>query len=856
MNLPYRPTSLLALAHATFLPVAFLFATQAQAQDIRDGIIYYPGGFTMEVGEPGVLPPAVRAAQGQQLHSDNSGGANQTLKALAGGQSGFSAVWSDTRDGNLGLYFGLLGIGAKESADGIPIHAPRSSRQVLPTLAQFPLGSSRTAGAIAWTAQEMGGILTTVRMFDTSVAGEEVFTSPPISLGALDSFSGAQIQVLHNGFGAVAWLRAGSIVGRSLTRDTEKGVLRPGPEFTLAESVTAAGGQFHLALATTGDLAVGWTADGEMRLQLMSMPKTGEPGTAIGLGSGRILEVSRDEAAPDAGWWVLAQTKGQLSLIHLDITGRTDRKTAALAKGQVASADMCTWADGRAIAVVVEEKREQPPQLVPRCRAGAFQLHIFDDKGKAVTPPGGIDALDAGAMDARGPRIAASGVNFLVAWTDSRADTADVYYRQISLAEPFREAYCWNRDIASSDQTHAAVAASGETGVAVWEDGRDGEARIVARTIHVAAGSNATRREEANASRSLLLGEEIYAEFNGVRCAFPEVAVAEDTSFLVTWAESLEGGFVLRGQAFDSDGSSLGAATDLDSGHTVSGTWGSALVALPRNAGYMLTWTRSGEGPFALRLDHQGKALGSPHSLTNRTAENAARPALCHLDDGRFLAVWDDIGQSPPARGSASKVAGKPQEETRILSGRFLDANGHPQGESLHFAPSPNGGDLDPSVAPLRAGSLNPAGSFLLVWTGNDGPVRDVFARPMAPNGEPSGPAMGVSVKANEQDYPEVVRMPNGELFIAWEDDISGRDHCFMRRVSADGRALGPRMLINETATNYVEDRHAPMLAPLLTTGGPGLLAVWDDLARGLGHDVFGKWIAQEEKPLADSANH
>jgi hypothetical protein len=57
-------------------------------------------------------------------------------------------------------------------------------------------------------------------------------------------------------------------------------------------------------------------------------------------------------------------------------------------------------------------------------------------------------------------------------------------------------------------------------------------------------------------------------------------------------------------------------------------------------------------------------------------------------------------------------------------------------------------------------------------------------------------------------------------------------------------------MLINETATAYVEDRHAALLAPLITPGGPGLLAIWDDLSRSKGHDVFGKWIAQEEKPL------
>ena len=843
MNLPHRSAQSLVFA------ALVLFATGANAQTIRDGVIYYPGAFTMEVGKPGELPPPVTAAAGQILHSDKTGGANQSLKALAGGQAGFSAIWSDTRDGNLGLYFGQLGVGSTQTNGGLPLHAPRSSRQVLPDLAQFTIGHDSISGGVVWTAQEMNGTFATLRLFDSRIAGEKTFTSEPISLDALDQVASCQLSVLPSGIGVVAWLRAGVVMGRSLARDEELGTMRPGGKFTLTKEIQVTGGSFHLAINESRAALLAWNVGDTIQVQVANLRSQDTPGDPIELGEGRVLEICDDATSPDAGWWALIRGEADLALLHIDSTGKSDRPPIVLSDNPVASADLCKWADGKGIALVVEKELDEGSEQTIQSRAGSVRLHLLDALGEHITPPQGIDALDADARDARWPKLAATGDNFLVAWTDSRRDNADVFYRHFSLENPFQEAHRWNNDVASSDQAHAALAASGAGAVAVWEDGRNGVARIIARTIQVAPGAETSRRSESNAARTLLLGDEIKAAFSGAPCAFPSVAVAEDQSFLVTWKEKLQDYSVLRGQVFGPDGHSRGPATDLDTGNTASAKWPAALVALPRNAGYMITWTRSGAGPVALRLDPSGRPTGQARSLTDRPIPSAAHPDLCALDDGRLVAVWDQLGKPIPLPGTA-KEALTTSEEVRVLSGRFLDATGQPHGGQLFFAPSPNGGDLDPSVAPLRKNSNSQDRAFLLVWTGNDGPVRDVFARAMDAKAQPAGPPMAISVKANEQDYAEVVRMPNGELYISWEDDISGRDHCFVRRVSADGAILGPTMLINETATAYVEDRHAALLAPLITPGGPGLLAIWDDLARSKGHDVFGKWIAQEEKPL------
>ena len=781
------------------------------------------------------------AAPGVVINGDTTGGASQTLNSLSASESGYSAIWSDSRDGNLGLYLGVIRKGEALANDGVPIHLPRASRQLMPSIAQFPDATAGVGGAVVWTAMSGRGATATLRLFDQRAQKRDIFTSGPIDLGALESPTTCQVAPVEGGTGLVAYMKGDMVMGRTLTHNAQNGGSQTGAPFPLVDSIAGAKGKFAMARNDSDKVLVTWNSGGKMHAQVSLQSEPTRRKASV-LGQGEMIEIVADRSAEGAGWWVLAETGATTGLMHLNEAGAVDRDMITISKQPLKSVDLTTWASGKGIAVLVESKLDAPDR---RSRSGSVVLHVMNPAGIRLTPAAGVDVLDPGAVDARDPRVAAIGAEFLVAWTDSRRDSADVYYRRLSLGDQTAEAKPWNQDLASSDQMHQALATSGDVGIAIWDDARDGNTRIVARSITVSPAATAMRRSEANANRQLVLGPEIFADYAGNRCNYPSIAMLESGTFLATWKETTGSDSVLRGQLFDKQGKSVAAAMDLDPGHGADPKWPAAVIALPRNAGFMLLWTRVGEGPVARRMDATGKLGERAYALSNAKTKDAGRPDLCLLDDGRFIAVWDDLRAQRPGKGEA---AGK---KVRVVTGSFLTALGQPDGRQLTFDPSPNRGDLDPTVAPIASTDPKKRGSFLLAWTGNDGPPRDVFARSIGPDGKPLGPPLGISVKANEQDYARAIRMPNGELYVTWEDDISGRDHCFIRRLSPDGQTLGPRKLINEVPTDFVEHRYAPIIAPLITPTGPGYLAVWGDLSRGQGHDVFGKWVAQEEQPLS-----
>jgi hypothetical protein len=893
------PRGRLALPAPLLLTTLALLTPGADAQQVRDGVITYPDGFTMEVGTLGELPPAAPGGDTLLVHADTEGGAAQVLQALAGGAGGFSAVWIDQRDGNLGLFLGHLepsepGAATYTPFDGAPVHLPRSSRQGSPQLALWPSGpgdDAQRAGTVAWIAEEQNGSHAMLRLFGAgpepgTEAGERAsgasLQGNPVHLAALGGPDDLGLTRSPAGRGLVTWFEGEQLVGRLLARSPETGQLGPGQAVRLVSGLDPVGGQLRLALDDDGGLLLAWSElvstepEAAPTLQVRALfldLRSPEPvvlgedattdGPVLSLGPGRPLEL----ATGSDGTWLLVSRPGGTSLELLGPDGARLIEPAVVGGPDLVSADLCAWDSGRGAAVVVESRVEWDGRSVPRAAAGRIDLHLFGPEGRRLTPAAGIDPLDADAVEARGPRVAASGRELAVAWTDRRADAGDVYVRVLDMADRDRPAQRWNQDRASSDQTHAAVASDGRRrAVVAWEDGRSGTPRIWTRQLE-------HRAPEAGAPGELLLGPEAPADEPGShRTAFPAVALAEDGGYLVTWKESLdagERGWVLRARAFGPDGRALGPPEDLDRGYPAAHAWPATVAALPRRAGYLVTWVRPDEGPVARRLELSGRPATPPRLLVPRALGADAdprNPDLERLDDGRFLVAWDQlvspVGPTAPAGAQDPKEAKAPKDPRlqepaapaapkaaplRVNFALLTDTTGVSQGVPFLLGRSPMGGDHDPAVA------ATPGGGFLVAWTGNDGPTRDVFAQVHDGRGRPASPLLAISVKANEQDYPDAVRLDDERVLVAWEDDISGRDHGFARaldpaapssrrtifdRAPARGE-LFPRQLLDDVETVFVEDRHAPRLAPL----AGGYLAVWDDLARGQGHDVRVRWF-------------
>jgi hypothetical protein len=191
------------------------------------------------------------------------------------------------------------------------------------------------------------------------------------------------------------------------------------------------------------------------------------------------------------------------------------------------------------------------------------------------------------------------------------------------------------------------------------------------------------------------------------------------------------------------------------------------------------------------------------------------------LDDGRLICAWTTVPD------------GKPWS----VRGRVVDDGADPRGEEIAFEHTRRGEDWDPSLAPADNNG------FVMSWTavGKQDFVRDVVVRIFDAQGHAKSPLATVCYGANEQDFSDVVRLPDKSFAIAWEDDISYHDQVYVRRLARDGRSMGTLMQLNGTESTFIPDRVAPCIAVL----GNGIAAAFGDRHRSLGFDVTVKVVGK-----------
>jgi hypothetical protein len=191
------------------------------------------------------------------------------------------------------------------------------------------------------------------------------------------------------------------------------------------------------------------------------------------------------------------------------------------------------------------------------------------------------------------------------------------------------------------------------------------------------------------------------------------------------------------------------------------------------------------------------------------------------LDDGRLVCAWTALPNGKPLS----------------IRARIVDDSGTTRGDEISFEHTRRGEDWDPQVAPAENNG------FAMSWTagGKTDTVRDVVVRTFDAQGHPKSQLATVCWMANEQDFSDIVRLPDKSFAIAWEDDISFNDQVYVRRLSHDGRAMGTLMRFNGQESTFVPDRVAPRIAVL----GDGIAATFGDRHRSLGFDVTLKVVGK-----------
>jgi len=741
-------------------------------------------------------------------HQDDHGGTLQELACAAGSKAGFALMWRDLREGMLGLYLGRFDAQGHIREPESPIHEPYSGRRLQPALCVDPEG----AGLTLWTADAMNVPVLRAHAYDRErhwQSADRILTEVPQKMQAPSERSrGVQLPAaapLKGGGFAVAWTIQGSLMWVELNPDgTNRGpAQRLGPvEQQVDPGVQLCSSGVHEPLAV-------WHAAGHLWSLSLSTPK--EAPNDLGPGS-----LVRAVALDDGSAWILLAGDQGSSARRLRADGRPEGEEIKVGESGTQALDLA-WFRGQ-LAILMQTQGVKPGEVQGGGRGGRagraqaasadarFEVRVLDPLSRV--PVQSIQFLSDKAKLLGAPLMASDGARLLLAWTDQREGDPDVYAR---LVDPGREPllgpeFRANTDRASADQTAYRVDANGSVGVVTWIDKRDDPPRAYARRI---ATPGSFQGDEF-----LLPGQDPKATPGVV---VPSVRADGSSAFLWT---NLGGG--LRLALEDPTGKPIGDPWILAS----QGAGDCALTALPADRGWLCAWVGNEPAVWTLRIDPKGQAIGTKRRVSSESPVPISNLAVCFLGGERVALAWDT------------------NDKGRKLRGRIADLDGAPVGEEFELEPSPRKQDWDPALA------RTDDGGFVVAWTSGapDDRSRDVVARFLDAQAHPTGPLLWISPTTNEQDYADIARLADGTWAVAWEDDISGYDHTYVRRIQKDRRELGPIMRINDLATKSIQDRVAPRLVPF----ADGILFAFGDRSRSLGWDARVRVVGPHFDPPAE----
>jgi len=523
---------------------------------------------------------------------------------------------------------------------------------------------------------------------------------------------------------------------------------------------------------------------------------------------GRVLPraISAD---PAGGYWALVVDTGRSRILHLAVDGKPDRAAIEFEDGRDPKALLVAFEGGVALL-------ERPTSAEKT--AGNPRVWLFDANG-APLPGSPVSVASDTARGISEPKIASAGTRLLVAWTDSREGDPNVYGRtlEISAAPDARlgPELRINTDFASANQYQTATASNGNHGVMVWTDERGNPTQIYLRRF----GEAGFQGDEL-AVPVALAGEPATPIVGGLR---PAVAVQANGDALVTWrAVGERNKNRLVAQVIGLDGRAKTPVLEIDDGAADAPL--EPACSESKQKSFAVVWPRNGRGNVYTRLVGADGVLGATREISAPRPEGGeawqfADVDITELESGRLLCAWT-VNRGPGAC---------------MIRGRFLSDALAPLGEEIAFEATDRGNDWDPAL------SAAAGGGFAMSWTSGSlhDPVRDAVVRLFDGRGHPTAPTQSVCFMANEQDFCDVVRLDDGSFAVAWEDDISYYDQVYVRRLSRDGRTLGPMMRINALETEFLPDRVAPRLAPM----GGGFAAVFSDRHRSRGFDALFKLV-------------
>ncbi len=352
-----------------------------------------------------------------------------------------------------------------------------------------------------------------------------------------------------------------------------------------------------------------------------------------------------------------------------------------------------------------------------------------------------------------------------------------------------------------------AVNQTTENFVVVWSSkDQDGDSWGVFGRRYTAQGLPQGGEFQVNSASS---GEQRYAS----------VAVAQDGSFVVTWADKRSGDWDVYARRFDTAGTPAGVEFRVNA--TTSDDQKAPAVAIDGAGAILVTWASrqsSDWDVYARSFDSGGNPLSGESRVNAQSSQDQVRPTVGMAPGGNAVIAWASKDQDGDSWG---------------VYGQRFAAGLNPQGGEFQVNTTVAGAQLDPAVA------MDPAGNFAIAWASKDqdGDSWGVYARRYDAAGAAQGAEFQVNTHtAKEQERPAIT-MSAGAFVVSWESNgqDGSQDGVYARRYDATGAALGGEFLVNTTVYN-------DQFAPAVGMGASGnFVVVWDGNGPGDGSGVFGQ---------------
>ncbi len=254
-----------------------------------------------------------------------------------------------------------------------------------------------------------------------------------------------------------------------------------------------------------------------------------------------------------------------------------------------------------------------------------------------------------------------------------------------------------------------------------------------------------------------------------------KIAGNASNQFVAVWqgpnVNSYEGTDVYF-QRLNAYGSPLGPETQVHD--TWSGFQGDPDVAVAPDGSFRMVYEAAdadGTGIYLRRFNADGTPASTPVRVNTETADEQTNPAIAVDANGKFVVVWQSLGQDSDNWG---------------VFGQRYNADGTKAGGEFPINTRIANEQRDPSVA------MDDAGNFVVAWHSynQDGSSWGVFAQRYNANGTIAGAEFQVNTFTNsEQSWPSVAMDTDGDFVVVWQSYHDGDSYGVFAQVYGSGLA-------------------------------------------------------------------